>query len=136
KLPLPANARVANWDDYDSSSEEPEQKASFAVRTPSHWSQASYAPTPAQRWSKTPSPCATPEISPAPAPIRAAACAAASSRPAVDRSFEAFAGMPDLAPFVPGVIPMYVTVPLAVAHCCPHCGKHLALPPESQDAPA
>lgn len=34
-----------------------------------------------------------------------------------------------------GVIPMYVTVPLAMAHSCPHCGGHFALPPEAEGVP-
>lgn len=29
----------------------------------------------------------------------------------------------------PAVIPMYVTVPLAMTHSCPHCGHSFALPP-------
>jgi len=32
----------------------------------------------------------------------------------------------------PQVIPMYVTVPLAMAHCCPHCHKHFALHPDTR----
>lgn len=87
-----------------------------AASTPiwSRQSKASYSHTPVD-WGRTPSLGATPPESPL---LRAT-----SEVPRHSRS-----GSPDHGH--PVVIPMYVTVPLAMAHSCPHCGKHFALPPE------
>lgn len=76
-------------------------------RTPSCWSQGSGARTPV-RWPETPSPM-TPSLEP---------CAAGSMQ-----------FPPSVAALQQCVIPMYITVPVATAHCCPHCGEHFALPP-------
>lgn len=76
-------------------------------RTPSCWSQGSGARTPV-RWPETPSPM-TPSLEP---------CAAGSMQ-----------FPPSVAALQQCVIPMYITVPVATAHCCPHCGEHFALAP-------
>lgn len=74
------------------------------------WSKASYAPTPAAYWSKTPSPPASPAL------LRSRAPALGGHG----------TGSAELASH--GPIPMYVTVPLATAHRCPHCSNLFALP--------
>lgn len=37
--------------------------------------------------------------------------------------------------YTPGAIPIYVTLPLAMANCCPHCGHYFALPSSHPEAP-
>eukprot|EP00933_Yihiella_yeosuensis_P009530 TRINITY_DN11547_c0_g2_i2.p1 TRINITY_DN11547_c0_g2~~TRINITY_DN11547_c0_g2_i2.p1 ORF type:complete len:280 (+),score=54.70 TRINITY_DN11547_c0_g2_i2:275-1114(+) len=91
-------------------------------QTPSHWSQAqSYVPTPTQKWSKTPSPPGTPLNLPG-AASGSFAFAAHAAASGLDPQL--------LQSMAQGMIPYYVTVPIAMAQCCPHCHKHFALPPE------
>merc|ERR1712048_1519412 len=74
--------------------------SSAADHTPSYW--ASYAPTPITQWPETPS-----EVSPVQTPRR-------NSAP-----FGNLAANTNFPYVTQGVIPMYVTVPLAMAHTCP-----------------
>mmetsp|Transcript_90542 Transcript_90542/g.157064 ORF Transcript_90542/g.157064 Transcript_90542/m.157064 type:complete len:726 (-) Transcript_90542:140-2317(-) len=105
----------------------------------SSWSrsQASFANTPSMSWSKTPSPPSTPINQRLAAP----------GRPGVPTgTFGSFA-MPDAwqgavsSSLNPGAapmtapIPLYVTVPIAMAHSCPHCGRAFAMPPDSNSGP-
>lgn len=85
------------------------------LRTPSVWSPArSHAPTPNLDWSKTPSSPGTPTPGPLiPPPLDY------FSLP------RAYVGQP----------PMYVTVPVAEAHSCPHCGRSFAMPPPAPGRP-
>jgi len=126
--PLELPGSKMNWADADSSSSVDgdlgDRKYSFGERTPSLY--ASYAPTPAQKWSKTP----TPPGSPAPglAPFAISGIVA----PNAPRPTDPATIVPDPSFFQAGAIPLYVTVPVAMAHCCPHCGKHFAMAPETQ----
>mmetsp|Transcript_80001 Transcript_80001/g.249410 ORF Transcript_80001/g.249410 Transcript_80001/m.249410 type:complete len:570 (-) Transcript_80001:127-1836(-) len=90
-------------------------------RTPSCW--ASYAPTPVMGYEQTPSPPSTPVPLglpyPTTGPLSGLFGSPATGRPGFELPAPALAQ---------GVIPMYVTVPIASAHMCPHCGKHFALP--------
>lgn len=80
--------------------------------------QSSYVGSPRHDWGQTPS-----TFSPAESP---------ALRPGVPFSGAALGlgGSPDISAMQPAVIPMYVTVPVATTHACPHCGRHFALPPE------
>jgi len=97
---------------------------SYAERTPSYW--ASYAPTPAQR--------SSPPDSPGPRKATFGNVATADPAGGDASSLLGGAGAPgaEFSAFRQGVIPMYVTVPLAMAHMCPHCGKHFAVPPGTE----
>lgn len=109
-----------------------------AERTPSLWSKASCIGTPTEDWGMTPS-----IVSEPPSPALVSQFGApegvfnAGLNMAGPLANPLFPGMdmalpPSAVPhnqFTQPVIPMYVTVPLAVAHCCPHCGKHFATPP-------
>eukprot|EP00747_Dinoflagellata_sp_TGD_P092811 gnl/TRDRNA2_/TRDRNA2_165535_c0_seq1.p1 gnl/TRDRNA2_/TRDRNA2_165535_c0~~gnl/TRDRNA2_/TRDRNA2_165535_c0_seq1.p1 ORF type:complete len:390 (-),score=51.97 gnl/TRDRNA2_/TRDRNA2_165535_c0_seq1:19-1188(-) len=95
------------------------------VQTPSHWSKPSNRPsvvnTPSVYWAETPSPPGTPRWD-------------------ADRCHPGrWTGLPPAAISGPvsggggaggggsnAPLPMYVTVPLAVANCCPHCGALFA----------
>merc|ERR1712232_1162306 len=68
-------------------------------------------------WSKTPSP----PLSPASATRRHARGVGLS---VASTPVEAVTGSPQVGA---AYIPMYVTVPLALANCCPHCGNHFAV---------
>jgi hypothetical protein len=102
------------------------------IRTPSVWSKASYCATPSMPWSKTPSPPGTPKGG------------AYFSQPVMH---SAYADLPMNVTLVPnnvanalynphvmGAIPMYVTVPVARTHSCPHCGRAFALAKDAGDA--
>jgi len=129
-LELPLSHRRA-WADMDSGSDMSvsERRASFKD---GYWSQgqASYVPTPVQRWSKTPSP----PCSPAPGlalggggfALPDAACGPSAVALAATSAASAMSASMSLAANKDFVIPVYVTVPIAVAKCCPHCGKHFA----------
>mmetsp|Transcript_42341 Transcript_42341/g.95299 ORF Transcript_42341/g.95299 Transcript_42341/m.95299 type:complete len:573 (-) Transcript_42341:57-1775(-) len=128
------------------------------IHTPSYWSGGSYAPTPVHAWPETPSPSSN--VSPAIRPVStsAAALALAGMRadfppflqlspppqhapgtgfqerldggtPAMDTDIESTTALPP--PLAGAPIPTYVTVPLAMANSCPHCGKSFAIPPSS-----
>jgi len=88
--------------------------------TPSEWSSASYVQTPAVHWSKTPSPPSSPLLTPG---------NSRSMLKALGGCSEAF-GSTMLGVPPTGAIPTYVTVPLAAAHSCPHCGGLFALQPD------
>ncbi|CAJ1419354.1 unnamed protein product [Effrenium voratum] len=117
-LDLPRRA----WADMDSGSEFGSERKG----------QMSYVPTPKQKWSKTPSPPSSPaglmtfglpDALPMPiGPIGPAVALAASAAATSAASLKDTAALADFG------IPVYVTVPIAVAKCCPHCGKHFAVP--------
>jgi len=91
--------------------------AAHAADSPGLWPKGSYAGTPVD-WGRTPSTLGSPPQSPA---------LHGSTTPS------AWIGQPGVIgsgdPMQPAIIPMYVTVPLAMAHSCPHCGNLFALPP-------
>jgi len=131
-LPQSTSQRRA-WADMDSGSE-----VSYGEHKTG---QMSYVPTPKQKWSKTPSPPSSPAGAammtfglPDALTLPMAGSAAAIS------SAMATVGHPSLnavskdRPEDFG-IPVYVTVPIAMAKCCPHCGKHFAEMPAREDIP-
>jgi len=128
------------------------------IHTPSYWSGGSYAPTPVNAWPETPSPSSN--VSPAIRPGSTAAAALALAGVAaefppflqlsppphhvgpgyqghvdggthpIDTDVDATAAVHP--PLTGAPIPTYVTVPLAMANSCPHCGKSFAVPPSSK----
>mmetsp|Transcript_47223 Transcript_47223/g.137379 ORF Transcript_47223/g.137379 Transcript_47223/m.137379 type:complete len:701 (+) Transcript_47223:146-2248(+) len=91
------------------------------------------AMTPAADWGRTPSTLASPPemLSPAmrpPVAFGPFSAVTGSSMDAVMAAAAASAASPMLQAHA---IPMYVTVPVAVAQCCPHCHRHFALHPET-----
>lgn len=82
--------------------------------TPGYWSRPSYAPTPNDYWSRTPSPRSSPFLGARPDPNWMGSALNTSG----------FSGGGAYGP-----IPTYVSVPLACAESCPHCGKMLARSP-------
>lgn len=112
------------------------------TRSNSSWSQASFVGTPSMAWSKTPSPPSTPiNRSMAMPPGRPGVQAGAFGNFALPGAWQgSMAGgiptcgvSPVLGPGgqpTAGPIPLYVTVPIAMAHNCPHCGRAFALPPD------
>eukprot|EP00929_Paragymnodinium_shiwhaense_P048175 TRINITY_DN24398_c0_g1_i1.p1 TRINITY_DN24398_c0_g1~~TRINITY_DN24398_c0_g1_i1.p1 ORF type:complete len:643 (+),score=139.61 TRINITY_DN24398_c0_g1_i1:120-2048(+) len=121
---------------------------SFYDRTPSYWSKNTtprhcYAPTPIMDWAKTPSSPATPALGPAAAAPLPAGLAAAARKDSDDsprrivseqltvaaqqQAAAAAALASEQQHYSQGCIPMYVTVPLAHANTCPHCGHLFAM---------
>mmetsp|Transcript_73713 Transcript_73713/g.116733 ORF Transcript_73713/g.116733 Transcript_73713/m.116733 type:complete len:713 (+) Transcript_73713:78-2216(+) len=101
------------------------------IRTPSVWSKASFCATPSMPWSKTPSPPGTPK-------------GGFFSQPVMHSAYSDvpmnIAGMPNNVanalynPHVMGAIPMYVTVPVARTHSCPHCGRGFVLAKDADNS--
>eukprot|EP00421_Protoceratium_reticulatum_P047508 CAMPEP_0168434152 /NCGR_PEP_ID=MMETSP0228-20121227/39762_1 /TAXON_ID=133427 /ORGANISM="Protoceratium reticulatum, Strain CCCM 535 (=CCMP 1889)" /LENGTH=413 /DNA_ID=CAMNT_0008448307 /DNA_START=31 /DNA_END=1273 /DNA_ORIENTATION=- len=92
---------------------------SYAEHTPSYW--ASYALDTGGEVVEDPIPTESPGLKMSAIGDRLGTCGSLFGG--------AGAAGPEYGLFSPGVIPMYVTVPIAMAHMCPHCGKHFALPP-------
>lgn len=126
---VPAQGDVGGWLQNMQFVDHLASALSARSRCSSSWSQsqASFANTPSMSWSKTPSPPSTPLN---------------QRLPTSGRQFSNFA-MPDAwqgavtssptlgATPMTAPIPLYVTVPIAMAHSCPHCGRAFAMPPDS-----
>jgi hypothetical protein len=147
--PLPALElpirKLGSFDSLDSS------PTKSPLATP--WSkQASYIETPLAHWSKTPSPGSTPlltreeypsqigSMSPMLTSLPPAAdagtiesnttFAAASASSVASRAATVPTAATTTTTLAPnGVIPSYITVPLAMSHICPHCNKNFARAP-------
>lgn len=127
-LPQSTSQRRA-WADIDSGSE-----VSYSELK---GGQMSYVPTPKQKWSKTPSPPSSPA-----GPLMTFGLPDALTLQSLPCSVPSAIGPLGMNPAVKDgpdqndyVIPVYVTVPIAVAKCCPHCGKHFAEMPPREDLP-
>eukprot|EP00930_Biecheleria_cincta_P058935 TRINITY_DN44712_c0_g1_i1.p1 TRINITY_DN44712_c0_g1~~TRINITY_DN44712_c0_g1_i1.p1 ORF type:complete len:545 (-),score=129.91 TRINITY_DN44712_c0_g1_i1:68-1702(-) len=126
---VPSNRR--SWADADGSSSEAsvDQKARDHA---SSYLSASYVATPLQKWSKTPSPPSTPMVG-LPGQFGSAGFDVEETAVHGDAA-DPMSVLPNYSMVQPP-IPLYVTVPIAMAHNCPHCGKQFAMLPEGQDAP-
>lgn len=128
--PAVVSSKRRSWADTDGTSSEASIDQKTRDRTSSFLS-ASYVATPLQKWSKTPSPPSTPIVG-LPGQF------GGEDLDMGDTAHGDPAGPMSVLPnfsLVQPPIPLYVTVPLAMAQCCPHCGKQFAMLPEGQDAP-
>lgn len=101
----------------------------------SAWSKASYCGTPSMAWSKTPSPPGTPCLLGRNLPEWQSAMGLGNfseySLPPGAIAHPGSVAHMLQNPHMVTPIPMYVTVPVAMTHNCPHCGRGFALPDAS-----
>lgn len=128
--PAAVSSKHRSWADADGASSEASVDQKARARTSSFLS-ASYVATPLQKWSKTPSPPSTPMVG---LPGQFGGEGFDMEGTAHCDAADPMSVLPNFSMVQPA-IPLYVTVPIAMAHNCPHCGKQFAMLPEGQDAP-